>query len=116
MSRKKRRTQKKPAPDRARQESVAAEKRKAGRSLQGWKPGVRPGVIWCLFGTAAALALLIYFLAIRPQKARAHLPDASALNILLITLDTTRADHLGCYGRSPAKTPHLDRLGAGGTP
>ena len=29
---------------------------------------------------------------------------------LLITLDTTRADALGCYGRSPSVTPHLDRL------
>ncbi len=115
MSRKKRRTQKKPAPDRARQESVAAEKKKAGRSLQGWKPGVHPKVIWCLSGTAAALALLTYFLAIRPQRGRAHLPDASALNILLVTLDTTRADHLGCYGFSPAKTPNLDRLAQEGT-
>lgn len=32
------------------------------------------------------------------------------LNVLLITLDTTRADHLGCYGYSLAKTPVLDRL------
>jgi arylsulfatase A-like enzyme len=32
------------------------------------------------------------------------------LNVLLITLDTTRADRLGCYGRSQAKTPVLDRL------
>jgi arylsulfatase A-like enzyme len=29
---------------------------------------------------------------------------------LLVTLDTTRADALGCYGRSPSVTPHLDRL------
>lgn len=32
------------------------------------------------------------------------------LNVLLITLDTTRADRLGCYGYSLAKTPVLDRL------
>ena len=32
------------------------------------------------------------------------------LNVLLITLDTTRADRLGCYGYSAAKTPVLDRL------
>ena len=29
---------------------------------------------------------------------------------VLITLDTTRADYLGEYGRSPSVTPHLDRL------
>ena len=31
-------------------------------------------------------------------------------NIVLITLDTTRADHLPAYGYSEVKTPHLDSL------
>lgn len=31
-------------------------------------------------------------------------------NVLLITLDTTRADHLGCYGYPMAMTPALDGL------
>lgn len=31
-------------------------------------------------------------------------------NVLLITLDTTRADRLGCYGRTQALTPVLDRI------
>jgi arylsulfatase A-like enzyme/predicted Zn-dependent protease len=31
-------------------------------------------------------------------------------NVLLVTLDTTRADHVGCYGASPSPTPNLDRL------
>jgi len=31
-------------------------------------------------------------------------------NILLITLDTTRADHLGCYGYKKNITPHIDFL------
>lgn len=35
---------------------------------------------------------------------------ASGHSVLLITLDTTRADRLGCYGYGPAATPHLDRL------
>jgi arylsulfatase A-like enzyme/lipopolysaccharide biosynthesis regulator YciM len=35
--------------------------------------------------------------------------------VLLVTLDTTRADRLGCYGYAPAKTRHLDRLAAEGT-
>ncbi len=33
-----------------------------------------------------------------------------ALNIILITIDTLRADHLGCYGYDSIKTPHIDRL------
>ena len=31
-------------------------------------------------------------------------------NVLLVTIDTTRADRLGCYGFSLARTPNLDRL------
>ncbi|PYQ66782.1 MAG: hypothetical protein DMF53_02935, partial [Acidobacteria bacterium] len=33
-----------------------------------------------------------------------------APNVLLVTLDTTRADHIGCYGFPLAQTPRLDRL------
>jgi arylsulfatase A-like enzyme/Tfp pilus assembly protein PilF len=33
-------------------------------------------------------------------------------NVLLVTLDTTRADHLGCYGYGPPTTPSIDRLAA----
>ena len=36
------------------------------------------------------------------------------LNILLVTLDTTRADHLGCYGDARAVTPNLDALASRG--
>jgi choline-sulfatase len=35
-------------------------------------------------------------------------------NVLLVTLDTTRADRLGSYGYAAAATPHLDTLAAGG--
>ena len=30
------------------------------------------------------------------------------INVLLITMDTTRADHLGCYGYDKNTTPHID--------
>src|SRR2546427_10272508 len=35
-------------------------------------------------------------------------------NVILITLDTTRADHLGCYGYARAQTPTLDALARSG--
>ena len=35
-------------------------------------------------------------------------------NVVLVTLDTTRADHLGCYGYANARTPNLDALAARG--
>lgn len=34
-------------------------------------------------------------------------------NVVLITLDTTRADHLGPYGYAEARTPNLDHFAAG---
>ena len=35
---------------------------------------------------------------------------ASARNVVLITVDTLRADHVGAYGYAPARTPTLDGL------
>src|SRR5581483_168390 len=35
-------------------------------------------------------------------------------NILLVAIDTLRADHLGCYGYARPTSPHLDRLAAEG--
>src|SRR5262249_36102641 len=42
-----------------------------------------------------------------PVPARAH-------NLLLITIDTLRADHVGAYGYTRARTPTLDGLAAVG--
>ncbi len=36
-------------------------------------------------------------------------------NVLLVTIDTLRGDHLGCYGYKGADTPVLDALAARGT-
>ncbi|MBA3455693.1 MAG: sulfatase-like hydrolase/transferase [Deltaproteobacteria bacterium] len=36
-------------------------------------------------------------------------------NVLLITIDTLRADHIGAYGYARKTTPNLDKLAAGGT-
>jgi arylsulfatase A-like enzyme len=36
--------------------------------------------------------------------------DTEIRHVIVISLDTTRADHLGFYGNETVKTPHLDRL------
>jgi len=36
-------------------------------------------------------------------------------NLVLITIDTVRADHIGCYGYKGIKTPNIDALAADGT-
>jgi len=48
----------------------------------------------------------------RPAGAKRSLPTTP--NVILLTLDTVRADHLGCYGASAARTPNLDWLAAQG--
>jgi len=37
-------------------------------------------------------------------------PAAHDLNVVVVTLDTTRADRLGCYGFTRIETPNLDAL------
>ncbi len=39
---------------------------------------------------------------------------AAGFNVVLVTLDTVRADRLGCYGHRSAQTPSMDALAAGG--
>jgi arylsulfatase A-like enzyme len=41
-------------------------------------------------------------------------PGGQGLNLVLVTLDTTRADALCCYGAAAGATPNLDRLAAEG--
>lgn len=41
-------------------------------------------------------------------------PKASPPDVFLITIDTLRADHVGCYGYDQVRTPALDSLGKDG--
>jgi arylsulfatase A-like enzyme/Tfp pilus assembly protein PilF len=47
-------------------------------------------------------------------QAVAQIAAKPALNVVLITIDTLRADHVGCYGYKPIKTPNIDGLAADG--
>ena len=40
--------------------------------------------------------------------------SAAGFDVLLVTLDTVRADHLGCYGDADAATPVIDALASRG--
>lgn len=39
---------------------------------------------------------------------------ATARNLVIVTIDTLRADRLGCYGNREVATPRLDQIAAGG--
>jgi arylsulfatase A-like enzyme/Tfp pilus assembly protein PilF len=67
--------------------------------------------------TIAAAGAVIFgaFVAVaRPRFARRFFPPGTARNLLLVSLDTLRADHLGCYGYAAARTPRVDALAASG--
>jgi arylsulfatase A-like enzyme/Tfp pilus assembly protein PilF len=71
--------------------------------------------VWIL--RLAFAATLLAGLACAAQTVRARTAPAkiqSRPNVILITIDTLRADHVGCYGAQDVKTPTLDALAADG--
>src|ERR1700691_664537 len=55
------------------------------------------------------LLIAIVFLAVIRLYAVSKPPDPP-INVVEITIDTLRADHLGCYGYKEIRTPNIDRL------
>ena len=73
-----------------------------------------------LFNAAFVLAVLLAGLPAagcrRPaDPAPAASPPGAARNLVLITIDTLRADRVGAYGYAAARTPTMDRLAREGT-
>jgi arylsulfatase A-like enzyme/Tfp pilus assembly protein PilF len=58
--------------------------------------------------------LIIVLMALTALQAAAQTSAKPALNVVLITIDTLRADHVGCYGYKQIKTPNIDGLAADG--
>lgn len=67
-----------------------------------------------VLATAAILLAVAQRLTSRFFVDLASAPDSGRPSVLLITLDTVRADHLGCYGYSQIETPAIDHLAAEG--
>ena len=70
------------------------------------------GVIVLVAGAVAVVLLLRT--AGDGRLSREQRESTPSVNVLLITLDTTRADRLGCYGYQAAETPAIDALAARG--
>jgi len=71
----------------------------------------KPILLAAALVVAAAAAYVLFF---------SGAPDFASLrkgrdfNVIVITLDTTRADRLPCYGRTDLETPTIDRFAASG--
>src|SRR6476469_5320853 len=48
------------------------------------------------------------------ESSAAFAAPAAAPNVVVITIDTLRADHLGCYGYRQIATPNIDGLATSG--
>lgn len=70
--------------------------------------GSAPTAYWRSILVAVACSLSVAAGPANPQK------TPSGPNVLLITVDTLRADRLGSYGHTPAATPVLDALAKSG--
>jgi arylsulfatase A-like enzyme/Flp pilus assembly protein TadD len=66
-------------------------------------------VLW-IAGAVAAFAVAVAAAWLGGWKPGSLFRRGPARNVLLITVDTTRADHLSCYGGKSVQTPSMDRL------
>ena len=65
----------------------------------------------------ALIVVVLSVTAISCRAAQSNAPESatpSAQNLVIITIDTLRADRVGAYGYQPARTPTLDALAGEG--
>jgi arylsulfatase A-like enzyme/Tfp pilus assembly protein PilF len=67
-----------------------------------------------MLAALAVAALAAWVTLARPRWAKGLLPARAPNSLLIVTLDTLRADHLGAYGYAAAQTPRLDALARSG--
>ena len=63
---------------------------------------------------AAGLLVASWIFFVGPISGLKLFRPARARNVLLVSLDTLRADRLGCYGYAAAQTPRIDTLASTG--
>ena len=71
---------------------------------------MRLQIAWMSFYFLVVSCISLGIVASAQTKRTATPVRRTAPNVLLITIDTVRADHVGCYGYSKIKTPTLDSL------
>lgn len=74
----------------------------------------RAGLILARYLTLRIL-LLVLLSSLAAAGPRGDFEPAAAPPVILISVDTLRADHLSCYGYTRLRTPHIDGLANHGT-
>ena len=82
------------------------------------RKGSRGRLGWIVVGLAVLILALVGLLTRRPPREQSDpvsvASHPSGPSVLLITIDTVRADHVGCYGYHRIETPNIDSLAAQG--
>ena len=63
----------------------------------------------------ALACFLLLVVACEYGEAPSRQKDRVGASVVLFTLDTTRADRLGCYGHGGGNSPRIDRFAAAAT-
>ena len=93
--------------------------KRASKSSADSRRTGRPRLPWLVLPILLVAAAFIIFKLV-PRSPAARVPALWAKggvekpNVLLVTLDTTRADHLACYGYAGVSTPNLDAVAGRG--
>jgi arylsulfatase A-like enzyme/Flp pilus assembly protein TadD len=66
------------------------------------------------FKSLPTILIVVSVACLAPDLLAARHAAAPHTNVLLITMDTLRADHIGCYGDKQVRTPAIDSLARDG--
>ncbi len=82
---------------------------------------MKRNVLLCLLAALAIAAAVLFLFVLRPGKpagpgilGRWEKEGVDKPDVIIVTMDTTRADHLACYGYPGVRTPVLDALAGRG--
>ncbi len=82
-----------------------------GESSPKHSKGKKKYLFFLLPGCLILLLALIFLIL---GSSRTSISKNRDLNVLLVTLDTTRSDRIGCYGYQRAETPNIDWIASKG--